>query len=143
MIRKVTNLLFKASGMAILVIGLVYAIWQPVFPSGILVKAMVDTIDPKAVSLDRPVVVRFDLSGKGGGVFSVRVDHTSVEMIKGKTDAVDLIIFMKATDFNDMIAAMSKGKGDPTLITRLMISNIFSFAGDMNLFGKIFNQGAS
>ena len=95
----------------------------------------------KALSLDTPVVIRFDLSGKGGGIFSVRVDHANAAMIKGKTDSVDLIIFMRATDFNDMIATMSRGKGDPTLITRLMISDIFSFAGDINLFGKIFKQG--
>jgi len=141
MIRKIANKLLKASGIAILVIGLAYAIWQPVFPSGILVKGMAGTIDPKVLSLDKPVVIRFDLSGKGGGIFSVWVDQTKAEVIKGKTDSVDLVIFMKATDFNDMIATMSKGKGDSTLITRLMISDIFSFAGDISLFGKIFKQG--
>ena len=139
MIRRILSKLLKIAGILILGIGLVYAIWQPVFPSSILIKGMADSIDPEKIQTDQGVVVRFDLYGKGGGVYSIKADHSGARMIRGTTETVDLIIFMKATDFNDMMFGMSLGEGDPSLITRLIISDMLSYAGDISVLNKLLN----
>ena len=60
----------RVLGLLFLVAVLVYVIWQPVLPSGLIIRKMADMIDPANLDLDQPRVVRFTLSGKGGGVYT-------------------------------------------------------------------------
>ncbi len=128
------------AGMVVLGIILILVIWQPVFPSKILINAMADKIDPQNISFDNPVTVRFDLSGKGGGIYNILVDKGSVKTIEGETDAVDLIIYMVAKDFNNLIFSIASGKGDESMFVRLAMSDILRVAGDISILENLFKK---
>ena len=131
---------FNVTGVTVLGIALILVIWQPVFPSGMLIKKMADSIDPEKILLDLPVVVRFDLSGKGGGVYNILVDKDSVETVQGETEQVDLILYMDAGDFNDMIFSVAIGKADESMFLSLGMSDILRFSGDIEILQKLFEK---
>ena len=127
-------------GAGILLIFLLLAIWQPVFPSILIVDGMAKAIDPRRVSLPPPTVVRFELSGKGGGVYTIVVEKGSVQIVRDRTDNVDLILYMEARDFNDLMFALADGKADEYTVRSLIISKALRYAGDMSVFSKLFEK---
>ncbi len=133
--------IMNIAGIVILGIALIYVIWQPVFPSSILINRMADAIDPKKVSLDHPAVIRFDLHGKGGGIYNIVVDKNEVKTVKGKTDSVDLIIFMEAKEFNQLIYDFASGKATESRLISLGLSDILRFSGDITVFQELFKGG--
>jgi len=60
----------KVTGLALLGIALVYTLWEPVFPSRLLIQGMAKRIDPSGVPEGEQRVVRFELTGKGGGTYN-------------------------------------------------------------------------
>ncbi len=112
---------------------LVLVIWQPVFPSGWIIQGMADTIDPKNLSLDKPVVLRFELSGQGGGIYNLVFSPKKVWVTEEDPTQVDLIIAMKAADFNTFIIQMAQGKANEFVFIKLLISNTLKMAGDLSV----------
>ena len=120
---------------AVFVLGavLVLVIWQPVFPSGWIIQGMAQQIDPKNLSLDKPAVLRFELAGRGGGNYNLTLSKEKVDVTEGNTNQLDLIIAMKATDFNKLVFQMAQGKADESTFAKLAISNTLKIAGDMSV----------
>ena len=112
---------------------LVLVIWQPVFPSGWLIQGMAEQIDPSELSLDKRAVLRFELAGRGGGNYNLIMSNEKIEVIEGSINQVDLIIAMKATDFNRLMFQMVQGKADEFTFAKLAISNTMKIAGDMSV----------
>lgn len=112
---------------------LVLVIWQPVVPSGWIIHGLARQIDPKSLSLEEPAVLRFELAGKGGGVYNLIISKTGAEVTEGDTGHVDLIIATKATDFNQLMFQLAQGKADEFMFARLVISNVLKIAGDMSV----------
>jgi len=137
-VNSLTLKILKYMGLAILGIVLVLVIWQPVLPCKIIIKQMAGMIDPGNLTWEEPRVIRFDLSGRGGGLYNIVADKTKVEMVEGDLDQADLIIFMSATDFNDLMLLMARGKADESIFMGLTISNVLQIAGDINLMGQLF-----
>ena len=121
--------------VAVTVLGtvLVLVIWQPVFPSGWIIQGMAEQIDPGDLSLDKPAVLRFELAGRGGGNYNLTLSKEKVEVTEGNTNQVDLIIAMKAIDFNQLMFQLVQGKADETMFQKLAISNTLRIAGDMSV----------
>lgn len=129
----------KIAGLLLLGITLVYVIWQPVLPSGLIIQGMTRAIDPQKLALERPMLVRFELSGKGGGIYNLVVDKDSVEVVKGdmvdsEIDWADLILYMDAKDFNNLMIAMATGKADESAIIKQVIGKFLRVAGDIMTF---------
>ena len=116
-----------------LVTVLALVIWQPVIPSGWIIQGLATQIDPGNLSLNKPAVLRFELAGKGGGFYNLMLSKEVVEVTEGDTNQVDLIIAMKATDFNQLVFQMAQGKADEFVIAKLAISNMLKIAGDMSV----------
>jgi len=133
---KIVNI----AGMALLGIVLILVVWQPVFPSGILIQQMADMIEPEKVSMPLPVVVRFELSGKGGGRHNIIVDTDTVRTHGGETDRVDLILYMDARAFNDLLFSIALGKANDAMFLSLGMSDILRFSGDIEIFKKLFEK---
>ena len=119
--------------VSVLVVVLVLVIWQPVFPSGWLIQGMAEQIDPSELSLDKRAVLRFELAGRGGGNYNLIMSNEKIEVIEGSINQVDLIIAMKATDFNRLMFQMVQGKADEFTFAKLAISNTMKIAGDMSV----------
>ena len=121
--------------IVVLALGAVLAlvIWQPVFPSGWIIQGMAEQLDPKNLSLKQPAVLRFELAGQGGGIYNLMLSREKVEVSEGNTNQVDLIIAMKATDFNNLVFQMAQGKADEFMFQKLVISNMLRMAGDMSV----------
>jgi hypothetical protein len=138
------SILKKPSSIIIIIlcIVLILAIWQPVIPSGYIIDGMADAIDVKNISLEQPVVLKFELSGKGGGDYNIVVDKTKgkAEVIEGDIGKIDLLIAMRAQDFSDLMISMARGKADEYMFKSLVISNKLKIAGDMTLLQKLFSS---
>lgn len=121
--------------IVVIALGVVLAlvIWQPVFPSGWIIQGMAEQLDPKNLSLEQPIVLRFELAGQGGGIYNLILSKEKVEVIEGGTNQVDLLIAMKATDFNKLVFQMVQGKADEFVFKKLVISNMLRIAGDMSV----------
>lgn len=121
--------------IVVLALGAVLAlvIWQPVFPSGWIIQGMAEQLDPRNLSLKQPAVLRFELAGQGGGIYNLMLSREKVEVSEGNTNQVDLIIAMKATDFNNLVFQMAQGKADEFMFQKLVISNMLRMAGDMSV----------
>ena len=126
--------MLKAMGLSILGLTLIYVIWQPVLPSGLIIQKMAESLTPPDLPQGEQRVLRFDLSGKGGGVYNLVFHRDGVEVVEGDTDQVDLILFMEAKDFNDLMISFARGKADEFTFRRLVISKIMRFAGDIRVF---------
>ena len=127
-------------GAGILLVFLLLAIWQPVFPSILIVDGMAKAIDPQSVPLTLPAVVRFELSGKGGGVYTIVVEKGRVQLVRDRTDNVDLVLYMEARDFNDLMFALGDGTADEYTVRSLIISKALRYAGDMRVFSRLFEK---
>jgi hypothetical protein len=132
--KRVIFWLLKAIGLSVLGLTLIYVIWQPVLPSGLIIQKMAESLTPPDLPQDEQRVLRFDLSGKGGGVYNLVFRNDRVEVVEGETDQVDLIVFMEAKDFNDLMISFARGKADEFTFRRLIISKVMRFAGDMRVF---------
>jgi hypothetical protein len=97
-------------------------------------------IDPQNLPDDEQRVVRYDLSGKGGGVYNLVVSKEGVEVVEGETDQVDLVLFMEAKYFNQLMFSFARGKADESMFIRLVLSKVMRFAGDMSIFELIFKN---
>lgn len=135
--------LLKVIGLSLLGLTLAYSIWQPVLPSGFLVKGMAGRIDPGNLREGEQKVVRFVLGGKGGGVYNLVARRDGAEVVEGETDQVDLILFMEARDFNDMVFSLAQGKADESMFMRLTIAKVMRFAGDMSVLELLFKNEAT
>ncbi len=136
--------LFKIIGWAILVITLILVIWQPVVPSKYLIEGMTGAVEKNKASIEEPVTVRFDLSGKGGGVYNIVASKEKVEVIEGyDVDRVDSILYLKATDFNSLMIQMARGKADEFTMKSLVMGNFLDMAGDMFALGKLMGEETS
>ncbi len=138
--KAVLLTLLKVIGLSLLGLALAYAIWEPVFPSRFLIQGMAGRVDPQSVPDDEQRVVRFDLTGKGGGIYNLVVRKDGVKVVDGETDQVDLVLLMEARDFNDLIFSLVRGKADANTFIRLMTSNAMRFAGDMGVLELIFKN---
>ena len=114
-------------------VTLVLVIWQPVIPSRWIIQGMAEGIDPSSLSLDKTVVLRFELAGQGGGTYNLLLSKEKVEMSEGNTNQVDLIIAMKATEFNTLVFQMAQGKADEFTFKKLVVANMLKMAGDMGV----------
>ena len=132
--------ILKVTGLALLVLALVYTLWEPVLPSRVLIQGMAKRIDPKGVPEGEQRVVRFALAGKGGGTYNFVVRNDGVDVVEGETDQVDLILFMKARNFNDLIFSLASGEANANTFLRLMISKVMRTAGDMDVLKLIFQK---
>jgi hypothetical protein len=133
--KRVVFALLKGVGLSLLGLTLIYAIWQPVLPSGWVIQGMAESIRPPDLPEGEQRVIRFDLSGKGGGVYNLVLQRDEVKVVKGgNTDRVDLILFMEATDFNDLMISFAKGTADEFRFRRMIISKVMRFAGDIGVF---------
>jgi len=142
--KTVVFTLLKVIGLSLLGLTLAYAIWQPVLPSRFLIQGMADRVDPRNLPDDEQRVVRFDLSGKGGGIYNLVVRKDGVEVVEGETDQADLVLFMEAKDFNDLIFSLARGKADESTFIRLVISKVMRLAGEMGVLELLFkNKEAS
>lgn len=123
-----------ANTIVIIGLGAVLAlvIWQPIFPSGWIIQGMADQLEPESLSLKQPAVLRFELAGRGGGIYNLLLSKEKVEVTEGDTSQADLIIAMMAADFNKLIFQMAQGKADEFTFSKLVISNKLRFAGDMS-----------
>jgi hypothetical protein len=130
----------KVIGVTLLALTLIYVIWQPVIPSGFIIEKMAETIDPRNLPDDEQRVVRFDLSGKGGGVYNLVVRKDGVKVVEGDTDQADLVLFMEAADFNALMFSLARGNADESTFIRLTIAKVMRFAGDMGIFKLIFKN---
>lgn len=138
--KPLTYRILNMAGIIALAIILILSIWQPVFPGSWLLKQMVKTIDPRNIAAVQPAVIRFELSGKGGGIYNIVAENNQVKLLEGETDRMDLIIYMKAADFNTLIYSTAFGKADESRVLRLILSNVLNFAGDMTVFKKLFSS---
>ena len=139
--KRVVSWLLKIMGLSILGLTLIYVIWQPVLPSGFIIQKMAESLKPPDLPQGEQRVLRFDLSGKGGGVYNLVFRRDGVEVVEGDTDQVDLILFMEAKDFNDLMISVARGKADEFTFRRLVISKIMRFAGDMGVFALLSQDG--
>lgn len=130
----------KVIGLCLLGLMLVYTSWQPVFPSRFLVEGMAGRIDPGNLPEGEQIVVRYDLAGKGGGIYNLVVRKDGVEVVEGETDQLDLVLYMEAKDFNDMIFSLARGKANEAMFMRLTIGKVMRFAGDMGVFELLFKN---
>lgn len=117
----------------VLSVVLVLVIWQPVLPSGWIIQGLATQIDPRNLSLKKPAVLRFELAGRGGGIYNLMLSRQRVEVTEGDARQVDLIIATKATDFNELVFQMAQGKADEFTFAKLAISNTLKIAGDMSI----------
>ncbi len=138
--KTVVFTLLKMTGLALLGLALVYTLWEPVFPSRFLIQGMAKRIDPQHVPEGVQKVVRFELTGKGGGVYNFVVRKDGVEVVEGETDQVDLVLFIEARKFNDLIFSFARGEASSNTFLRLMISKVMRTAGDMEVLGLIFKK---
>jgi hypothetical protein len=138
--KTVLLTLLKVIGLSLLGLTLAYTIWQPVFPSRFLIQGMARKIDPGNIPEGEQRVVRFDLSGKGGGIYNLVVRKDGVEVVEGETDQVDLVLYMEAKDFNNMVFSLARGKADESMFIRLTIAKVMRFAGDMGVFELLFKN---
>ena len=133
--RRVVSWLLKAMGLSILGLTLIYVIWQPVLPSGLIIQKMAESLNPPDLPKGEKRVIRFDLSGKGGGVYNLVLQRDGVKVVEGEnTDQLDLILFMEATDFNHLMISLARGTADESTFRRLIISKVMRFSGDMRVF---------
>lgn len=138
--KTVLLALLKVIGFSLLGLALVYTIWQPVLPSRFLVQGMAGRIDPGVLREGEQKVIRYDLGGKGGGIYNLVARKDGVEVVEGQTDQVDLILFMEAKDFNNMVFSLARGKADESMFMRLVIAKVMRFAGDMGIFELLFKN---
>ena len=136
------SILKKPSSIIIILlcIVLILVIWQPVIPSGYIIGGMADAIDVKKLSLEKPVILRFELSGRGGGNYNIVVDKNKARVVEGDMDKIDLLITMRSDDFNDLMISMARGKADEYMFKSLVISNKLKIAGDMMILQKLFSS---
>ena len=138
------SILKKPSSIIIILlcIVLILVIWQPVIPSGYIIDGMADVIDIKNLSLEKPVVLRFELSGRGGGDYNIVVDKNKKKavVVKGDMGKIDMLIEMRSNDFNDLMISLARGKADEYMFKSLVISNKLKIAGDMMILQKLFSS---
>lgn len=130
----------KVVGVSLLGITLIYVIWQPVFPSGFIVRKMAETIRPETLDLDQPKVIRFELSGKGGGIYNIVTEPHKVAVVEGRMDRADLILYMEAKDFNELMFSLARGKADEHTFRKRVIDKTMRFAGDLGVMEMLFRQ---
>ncbi len=138
--KTIVFTVLKVIGVTLLAITLIYVIWQPVIPSGFIIEKMAEMIEPQNLREDEQKVVRFDLSGKGGGLYNLVVRKDGAEVVEGETDRVDLVLYMEARDFNALMFSLARGKADESTFIRLTLSKVMRFAGDMGVFELIFKN---
>jgi len=135
--KRAVSWVLKVICLSLLGLTLIYVIWQPVLPSGFIIQKMAESIKPPDLPKGEQRILRFDLNGKGGGVYNLVFRSDGVEVVEGDTDQVDLILFMEATDFNDLMISVGRGKADEFTFRRLIISKVMRFAGDMGVFALL------
>ena len=140
--HRTANTLTTLAAAALLAM-LALVIWQPVLPSGWIIRGMAEQLDPSSLSLDRPVVLRFELSGNGGGVYNLLLSSDKVEVTEGDTDQVDFLMATQAADFNKLVFEMARGKADEMVVARLVVSNVVKIAGDMSVLEALNPKGNS
>lgn len=134
--------LLKGVGLAVLGIALLYVAWQPVIPSRWIVARMAEAIPAPNLGESEEKVIRFDLSGKGGGVFNLVLRKDTVRVIEGRnTERLDLVLFMEAKEFNDLMISLARGKADALTFKRLVISKLMRFGGDMEVLQLLSPDG--
>lgn len=127
--------LLKVVGLAVLGIALLYVAWQPVIPSRWIIARMAKVIPAPDLPANEEKIIRFDLSGKGGGVYNLLLRKGGVRLVEGRnTERLDLVLFMEAKDFNDLMISLARGKADELTFRRLVISKLMRFGGDMEVF---------
>ncbi len=138
--KTVLLTLLKVTGLSLLGLVLVYTLWEPVLPSRFLIQGMAKRIDTQSVPDGEQRVVRFELTGKGGGNYNLLVRKDGGDVVEGDTDQADLILFMEARNFNNLIFSLARGEADANTFLRLTISKVMRFAGDMGVLELIFKK---
>ena len=138
------KVLLNIAGIMIVGLLLVLVIWQPVFPSKFLIYGMAYKVKETCSSLEAPVTVRFELSGRGGGIFNIVADKNDARVVEGEdTERLDMIMYMTASDFNSLMFEMATGKADEFTVQGLVVANFLDIAGDMTALAKLMGQEPS
>ncbi len=132
--------ILKYTGIAVFAVAVILTIWEPVFPSRYILQGMTDRIDVKRVKIDLPVVLRFYLSGKGGGVYNIIVDKDGARLTEGDTDRIDFILKMEAAEFNSLMYSLATGKASPSAFVNMAIAKRLSYTGEMSIMKELFSQ---
>lgn len=135
-IKKVIKIL----SLLVFVIVMVIIIWQPVFPSKYILKGMAEQIDVQNITQDLPVVIRFYLTGKGGGIYNIVVDSSGAGVVEDDTDRIDLVLKAEAREFNSLIFSLARGKVNETAFINMLIAKRLFYAGDMNILKDLFKR---
>lgn len=125
----------KGLGLLLLGVALIYVVWQPVVPSRWIIERMAKAVEAPDLPAGEERIIRFDLSGKGGGVYNLVLRKGGVQVVEGRnTERLDLVLFMEARDFNSLMMALARGKADEFTFRRLTVSKVMRFGGDVEVF---------
>ena len=127
----------KKSFLAVIIIlgiALILIIWQPVLPSSFIIEKMAETIDVKNLALTEEVVVRFELSGRGGGNYNIVVNNEKAEVIEGDVNRIDLILSMEASSNAVFCASLSRRACSTCFRRVILCSDPIIFSGSPCLF---------
>lgn len=132
--------ILKYLSVAVFAVVVILIIWQPVFPSKFILQGMADQIDVKKLTIELPVVMRFYLTGKGGGVYNIVVTKEKAEVTEGDTDRIDLALKMEASEFNGLMYSLATGEASESAFIKMGVSKRLSYAGDMTIMKELFNR---
>ncbi len=136
------SILKRPSSIAAIVLGLIFIliVLKPVLPGKYMIKGMADSIDVKKIQLEKPIVIRFDLHGRGGGRYNLVAEKEKAYVMEGDPDQIDLYFSMEASEFNGLMINMARGRADEAVFRSLVIANKLKFAGDISVMGKLFSS---
>ncbi len=123
--------------ITLLLLALIFVIVKPTLPSGIIIEKMAEMIDVKKLPMKLPVVIRFELGGKGGGIYNLVVNKDKAIVTEGDTDQIDLLFCMSAADFNELMFSMAGGNASESVFISLIMSSKLRTAGDIALLQKV------
>ena len=75
-------------------------------------------------------------------MYNLVVDKNEAKVVEGDTNRVDLVLKMKAADFNNMIYMQATGEATESAFIKMGIAKRLMFAGDMTILKDLFSKKA-